>query len=84
MVIHMIRTPKIPFIQSRASLPVMILTFTGIAVLTTIPFTDFGKSIGLLPLSGAYFIWLAVTIVAYMLLVTLFKRKFIRKYGELL
>lgn len=84
LVIHMIRTPKVPFIQSRASLPVMILTFTGIAVLTTIPFTEFGKSIGLLPLSGAYFIWLAVTIVAYMLLVTLFKRKFIRKYGELL
>lgn len=84
LVIHMIRTPKVPFIQSRASLPVMILTFTGIAVLTTIPFTEFGKSIGLLPLSGTYFIWLAVTIVAYMLLVTLFKRKFIRKYGELL
>ncbi|MEG0249880.1 MAG: magnesium-translocating P-type ATPase [Peptostreptococcus sp.] len=84
LVIHMIRTPKIPFIQSRASLPVMILTFTGIAVLTAIPFTPFGKSIGLFPLPGIYFIWLAVTIIAYMTLVTLFKRKFIKKYGELL
>lgn len=46
LVIHMIRTPKIPFIQSRASLPVMLLSFAGIAILTIIPFTQFGTSIG--------------------------------------
>lgn len=39
LVIHMIRTPKLPFIQSRASAPVTLLTMTGIAVLTVIPFT---------------------------------------------
>ncbi|MDR2941616.1 MAG: magnesium-translocating P-type ATPase, partial [Treponema sp.] len=39
LVIHMIRTPKIPFIQSRASAPLTLLTFTGITVLTIIPFT---------------------------------------------
>jgi len=84
LVIHMIRTPKIPFIQSRASLPLTLLTFTGIAVLTIIPFTGFGASIGLAPLPASYFPWLILTIVLYMALAQLFKRIFIRRYGELL
>jgi len=84
LVIHMIRTPKLPFIQSRASFPLMTLTFTGIGVLTCIPFTEFGKSIGLLPLPPVYFAWLAGTILLYMGLATCLKKAFIRRYGELL
>jgi Mg2+-importing ATPase len=83
-VIHMIRTPKMPFIQSRASLPVVLLTFTGIAVLTAIPFTSFGAAIDLAPLPPEYFAWLALTVVLYMILVTVFKKIFVRRYGELL
>ena len=84
LVIHMIRTPKIPFIQSRASLSVTLLTFTGIAALTVIPFTGFGASIGLAALPIVYFAWLALTLILYMVLVTIFKNFFIRRYGELL
>ena len=84
LVIHMIRTPKIPFIQSRASLPVTLLTFTGIAVLTIIPFTALGKAIGLTALPAVYFAWLALTIVCYMTLATLIKNLYVRKYGSLL
>ena len=84
LVIHMIRTPKIPFIQSRASAPLTLLTFAGIAVLTAIPFTDFGSSIGLAALPLTFFLWLALTVVLYMALVTVFKMVFIKKYGELL
>ena len=84
LVIHMIRTPKIPFIKSRASLPVVLLTFAGIAVLTVIPFTTFGAAIGLAPLPPVYFAWLALTIVLYMALATAFKMIFVRRYGELL
>ena len=84
LVIHMIRTPKIPFIQSRASAPLTLLTFAGIAVLTTIPFTGLGASIGLSALPAAFFPLLALTVFAYMALVTFFKRFFIKKYGELL
>jgi len=83
-VIHMIRTPKIPFIQSRASLPLTLLTFAGIAVLTEIPFTRFGASLGLAPLPFNFFPWLLLTIFAYMVLVTFAKKMFIRRYGELL
>ena len=84
LIIHMIRTPKIPFIQSRASAPVVLLTFAGIAVLTVIPFTAFGAAIGLAALPSVYFAWLALTIVLYMALVTAFKMIFVRRYGELL
>jgi Mg2+-importing ATPase len=84
LVIHMIRTPKIPFIQSRASGSVILLTFTGIAVLTVIPFTGLGKAIGLAALPPVYFAWLAATVFLYMALATLFKKIFVKRYGELL
>ena len=84
LVIHMIRTPKIPFFQSRASMPVALLTMTGIAVLTVIPFTRLGANIGLAALPPVFFTWLAGTVLLYILLVTLFKRIFIKRYGELL
>ena len=84
LVIHMIRTPKIPFIQSRASAPVMILTFTGIAVLTIIPFTTLGTMLGFAALPMVYFAWLALTIVCYMALATLIKKLYVKRYGELL
>lgn len=84
LVIHMIRTPKIPFIQSRASAPVMILTFTGIAVLTIIPFTTLGTMLGFAALPMVYFAWLALTIVCYMGLATLIKKLYVKRYGELL
>ena len=84
LVIHMIRTPKVPFIKSRASLPVVLLTFAGIATLTVIPFTSFGATIGLTALPPVYFAWLALTVVLYMALATVFKRIFVRRYSELL
>jgi len=83
-VIHMLRTPKIPFIQSRASLPLTLISFAGIAVLTIIPFTAIGKTIGLAALPFSFFPWLLLTIFLYMMLVTLFKKIYARKYGQLL
>jgi len=84
LVIHMIRTPKLPFVQSHAAASVTLLTFAGIVVLTAIPFTPFGVSIGLAALPPVYFAWLALTILLYMGLATLLKQIFIRRYGELL
>ncbi len=84
LVIHMIRTPKIPFIQSRASAPLTLLTFSAIGILTVIPFTGFGASIGLAPLPGIYFLYLGITILLYMALATVVKNLYVKKYGELL
>lgn len=84
LVIHMIRTPKIPFIQSRASASVTMLTFTGIAVLTCIPFTPLGKILGLAALPMTYFAYLIPCILLYMVLATSLKKAYVRHYGELL
>ena len=83
-VIHMLRTPKIPFIHSHASFPLTIISFAGIAALTAIPFTAIGKTIGLAALPLSFFPWLLLTICLYMVLVTIFKKIYIRKYGQLL
>lgn len=84
LVIHMIRTPKLPFIQSRASATLTLLTFVGIAVVTAIPFTGFGDTLGFLPLPGAYFAYLIPCILLYMALATSLKKAYVRHYGDLL
>lgn len=84
LVIHMIRTPKLPFIQSRASTSLTLLTFAGIAVLTIIPFTAFGRDLGFIPLPSAYFAYLIPCIVLYMVLATSLKKAYVRYYGDLL
>ena len=84
LVIHMIRTPKIPFIQSRASLSVTLLTCTGILFLSLIPYTQLGEMIGLTVLPALYWPFLIMTIIFYMILVTFLKKVYVKRYGELL
>ena len=84
LVIHMIRTPKLPFIQSRASAPLTLLTMTGITVLTIIPFTVFGTMLGFVALPATYFAYLIPCILLYMILATSLKKAYVRHFGELL
>jgi len=84
LVIHMIRTPKIPFLHSRASWQLGMLTTLGIAVGTIIPYTWLGKQLNMSPLPYMYFPWLIAMILAYMMLATIMKKIFVRLYGELL
>ena len=84
LVIHMIRTEKIPFLQSNASATVTILSFLGAAVATAIPYSPLAKPFGMTPLPPVYFGWLALIVAAYMLLVFIVKKIYIKKYGELL
>lgn len=84
LVIHMIRTPKLPFIQSHASAPLTLMTFTGIGVLTIIPFTTFVRMLGFVALPTAYFAYLIPCILLYMVLATSLKKAYVRHYGELL
>ncbi len=80
LVIHMIRTAKIPFIESRASLPVMLLTFLGIATLTALPFSPLAGLLNLAPLTWPFFIFLGLVVTGYMVLVSVAKYFFIRRY----
>ena len=78
LIIHLIRTPKIPFVQSRAAAPVVTLTSIIMAVGIAIPFTPFGKSIGFSPLPGNFFFWLAAIVLCYIILQQIVKTVYIR------
>jgi Mg2+-importing ATPase len=84
LVIHMIRTPKIPFIRSRASINVILLTTLGIAAGTIIPYTWLGMRLEMTPLPLIFFYYLGAILLGYMLLATAMKKVFVWKYGELL
>lgn len=84
LVLHALRTPKIPFIQSRGSFIMTAITSLGILVGSLLPFTTFGQNLGMTALPANYWLWLIATIVAYLLLVTMVKRFYIQRYQELL
>lgn len=81
LIVHMIRTKKIPFIQSRATAPVLLLTGIIMVAGIFIPFTAFGASVGLQPLPLAYFPWLIGILLAYCLLTQVVKKLYIKKFN---
>ena len=84
LVIHNLRTPKIPFVQSKASTLVTAVTLLGICIGTVIPYTIIGQNISMAPLPIAYFPWLLGIIVCYMIVVNLMKKVYVKKFKELL
>jgi len=82
LIVHMIRTEKIPFVQSRASWPVVALTAAVMAVGCIVPFTPLGEAVGMVPLPLAYWPFLATTLLGYCLLTQVVKRLYLRKFGE--
>ena len=80
LIVHMIRTRKVPFVQSSASWPVMLMTFSIMAVGICIPFTPFGSSIGLTPLPLSYFPWLVGILLAYCVLTQWLKTLYIHVF----
>ena len=80
LVVHMIRTRKIPFLQSAASAPVLGLTTAIIAIGLALPYTALGHKLGMVELPAAYFAWLAVTVVTYCVLTQVVKIVYMRRY----
>ena len=82
LVIHMLRTEKLPFVQSRASVPVALLSLAGIALVTAIPFTPLAAPLEMAALPPVYFLLLGILVAGYMLLVTAVKKLYVRRYGQ--
>ena len=82
LVIHMLRTEKLPFVQSRASVPVALLSLAGIALVTAIPFTPLAAPLEMAALPPVYFLLLGILVAGYMLLVTAVKNIYVRRYGQ--
>lgn len=80
LIIHMIRTRKIPFIQSWAATPVVALTSFIMLIGIVIPFSPFAASLKMQPLPLSYFPWLIGILTCYCLLTQLIKKWFIKKF----
>lgn len=79
LIIHVIRTRKLPFLQSRASGPLMAMTAAIMAVGVLIPFTPIGPYLGFTTLPPLYWLLLGLTLLAYMLLTQGVKTWLIRR-----
>ncbi len=81
LIVHMIRTARIPFVQSRAAAPLMVMT---VAVIAAGAFLVMGPPAALFrfaSLPWSYFPWVGAIIVGYIALTQLVKHAYIRRYG---
>jgi len=81
LVVHLIRTPKLPFIQSTAAKPLLVMTFAIMALGVWLPMGPLAVDFKLQPLPAAYFGWLAVILFGYCALTTAMKRVYIKRFG---
>ena len=84
LVVHTLRSRKLPLIGSRASLPVIISSLAGIALLSAVPYTPVGNLLGLYPLPGSFFLILLLIAAGYFVLATLVKSLYIKRYKKFL
>ena len=81
LVVHMIRTPKIPFLQSRPAMPLVVMTAAIMAVGIFIPMGPFAHYFKLQALPLGYFPILVAILLGYMTLTQLMKRFYTRRFG---
>lgn len=82
MIVHLCRTSKVPFIQSRATWQVGVMTMVIISIGLIIPFTGFGTLLGLVPLPGIYFPYLLAALLSYFILNQGLKALFIKVHHQ--
>lgn len=83
LILHLLRTRRIPMLQSRPSGPVMFVTTVGILFFTVLTFTPLGKIIGMMAMPVSYFGFLVGVVILYLFVVTVAKGIYVRKYKDL-
>lgn len=81
LIVHMIRTPKLPFLQSRAAMPLLMMTGVIMAVGIFLPMGPLAHYFKLQALPSLYFVFLPVILLAYMALTQAVKGVYIRRFG---
>lgn len=82
LIIHVIRTNKIPFIQSRASKALIFASLAIVAVGAYLPFSPLASTLGFVKLPPLYWLLLLGMLVVYVVLTQVIKTWFYRKYGD--
>jgi Mg2+-importing ATPase len=81
LVVHMVRTPRLPFIQSHAAAPLMFMTLAIMALGLWLPLGPLAGYFGLQALPAAYYGWLVAILLGYCALTTAMKQLYIQRYG---
>ena len=81
LIVHIIRTNRIPFFQSRASVLLTLTTLTVVTIGAMIPYLPIGRYLDFVPLPASYWLWMTAMMILYASLTHLMKTWFISKYG---
>jgi len=81
LIVHIIRTNRIPFIQSRASAALTLTTLSVMGAASILPYSPLARWLGFVPLPASFWPWMAATVLAYSALTHGMKTYFIRRYG---
>ncbi len=81
LIVHIIRTGRLPFIQSRASRPMLLTTLAVMVLAVWLPYSPFAGLFGMVPLPPAYFLWITLFLVSYGSLTHLVKSWFFKRFG---
>ncbi|MCX7625361.1 MAG: magnesium-translocating P-type ATPase [Candidatus Sumerlaeaceae bacterium] len=81
LIVHIIRTKRIPFIGSRASLHLTMTTLIIMAIGAWLPYSPFAAHLGMVPLPPVYWAWIALFLLAYAILTHTVKTWFFKRYG---
>lgn len=84
LILHMLRSDRMPTLRNRASAPVIALTLSGIVLLSVLPYTPIGEALQLTALPVWYFGILLAIVAAYMALSSLVKCIYRARYGSVL
>ncbi len=84
LVLHALRTPKLPFIESQPSFIMTTITTLGIVIGSIAPYTALGIALDLSPLPGNFWWLVGLTVVGYLGLVQIIKKYYMKQYGELI
>jgi Mg2+-importing ATPase len=81
LIVHVIRTGRIPFIQSRASVPMLLITLLVMAAGAWLPYSPLGPIFGFVALPPTYWIWIALFLLCYAVLAHMVKAWFFKRFG---
>lgn len=82
LIVHIIRTKKIPFFGSQASLPMTLTTLLIMLIGAWLPYSPFATTFGLVPLPAIYWLWIFSFLILYGTITHLVKVWFFNKYGD--
>ncbi|MFA3783282.1 magnesium-translocating P-type ATPase [Melioribacteraceae bacterium 4301-Me] len=82
LIVHIIRTKRVPFIGSMASSTMTLTTLLIMLLAAWLPYSPFANTFGLVPLPGIFWLWIFAFLFTYSLLTHNIKRWFFKKYGD--